>query len=51
LEEKQGGYAIVFDPLDGSSNIEANVSGIGCIAQFCCSMVCSSPVIDLYPFV
>lgn len=27
LEEKTGGYAIVFDPLDGSSNIEANVSG------------------------
>lgn len=26
LEEKTGGYAIVFDPLDGSSNIEANVS-------------------------
>jgi len=26
LEEKSGGYAIVFDPLDGSSNIDANVS-------------------------
>jgi len=26
LEEKDGGYAVVFDPLDGSSNIDANVS-------------------------
>jgi fructose-1,6-bisphosphatase I len=26
LEEQAGGYAIVFDPLDGSSNIDANVS-------------------------
>jgi len=26
LDEKAGGYAVVFDPLDGSSNIDANVS-------------------------
>jgi len=25
--EKTGGYAVVFDPLDGSSNIDANISG------------------------
>jgi len=26
LQDQTGGYAIVFDPLDGSSNIDANVS-------------------------
>jgi len=26
LEKKSGGYAVVFDPLDGSSNIDANVA-------------------------
>jgi len=26
LDKKSGGYAVVFDPLDGSSNIDANVS-------------------------
>jgi len=25
-EDKSGGYAVVFDPLDGSSNIDANVA-------------------------
>eukprot|EP00343_Euplotes_focardii_P008002 CAMPEP_0205819160 /NCGR_PEP_ID=MMETSP0206-20130828/1420_1 /ASSEMBLY_ACC=CAM_ASM_000279 /TAXON_ID=36767 /ORGANISM="Euplotes focardii, Strain TN1" /LENGTH=337 /DNA_ID=CAMNT_0053112415 /DNA_START=24 /DNA_END=1037 /DNA_ORIENTATION=+ len=26
VQEKPGGYAIVFDPLDGSSNIDCNIS-------------------------
>jgi fructose-1,6-bisphosphatase I len=26
VEKQSGGYAVVFDPLDGSSNIDANVS-------------------------
>jgi fructose-1,6-bisphosphatase I len=26
MHEKKGGYAVVFDPLDGSSNIDANIS-------------------------
>jgi len=26
LEDKSGGYAVVFDPLDGSSNIDCNLS-------------------------
>lgn len=26
VQDQSGGYAIVFDPLDGSSNIDANVS-------------------------
>jgi len=26
VDQKAGGYAVVFDPLDGSSNIDANVS-------------------------
>jgi len=26
LQDSSGGYAIVFDPLDGSSNIDANIS-------------------------
>jgi len=26
LDDQAGGYAVVFDPLDGSSNIDANVS-------------------------
>jgi len=26
LDKKSGGYAVVFDPLDGSSNIDANVA-------------------------
>lgn len=28
VEGSHGGYAIVFDPLDGSSNIDCN-SGVG----------------------
>lgn len=27
VSDQTGGYALVFDPLDGSSNIEANISG------------------------
>lgn len=27
LSDKKSGYCVVFDPLDGSSNIDANISG------------------------
>ena len=34
IEGSRGGYAVVFDPLDGSSNIDCNC-GVGSTLYFC----------------